>query len=165
MKKMLVAAAFAVGVAASPPAQARDFAEVYTQCGLGGLIAGSIPWLAVITNITWDLGTTAITSNVSSPETCKGVAAKTAAFINDAAPRIEQDLARGQGPYLAALLELSGCQSSSQAAVTSALRTDLGATLASPGAASRSGYQQAASLYQLYTSRLQSDFTGVCTAG
>jgi hypothetical protein len=163
MRKFIVAALFAVGVIASPPAQAREFGEIYTQCGLGGLIAGSVPVVAVITNITWDLGTTAISSNVSSPETCRTVVVRTAAFINDAAPRLEQDLARGQGPHLAALLELSGCSASAQPAITAALRADLSRSLAAPGAASRTGYQQAAGLFDLYTARVQSDFAKVCT--
>lgn len=165
MKKLIVAAAIMAAAAFAPRAQARDFGQIYTQCGLGGLIAGSVPVLAVITNITWDLGTTAISSEATTPESCHGGAAKTAAFINQAAPQLEQDLARGQGQHLTALLELSGCSAEAQPAITSALRSDLSRSLAAPGAAVRSGYQQAEALYDLYTARLQADFAQVCTGG
>lgn len=165
MRKLLVAVAVAAGVAFSPPAQARDFGEIYTQCGLGGLIAGSVPVLAVITNITWDLGTTAISSAATTPEACHGGAERMAAFINQAAPELEQDLARGQGPYLAALLELSGCSAASQPAITGALRGDLAAALAAPGAATRTRFDQAAGLFNLYTARLQADFGRACSGG
>ncbi len=165
MKKLILAGAVAAVMAFAPQAQARDFGQIYTQCGLGGLIAGSVPVLAVITNITWDLGTTAISSEATTPEACHGGAAKTAAFINDAAPQLEQDLARGQGQHLAALLELSGCSAAAQPAITTALRGDLSAVLSAPGAASRTSYQQAEALYDLYTARLQADFAQACTGG
>lgn len=165
MRKLIVAAALVAGVAFSPAAQARDFGQIYTQCGLGGLIAGSVPWLAVITNITWDLGTTAISSEATTPEACHGGKAQTAAFINDSAPQLEQDLARGQGAHLTALLELSGCSKEAQPAITSALRLDLAGALAAPGAATRSRYQQAEALFDLYTARLQADFALACSGG
>lgn len=165
MKKLIMSAVIAAGLALAPQAQARDFGQIYTQCGLGGLIAGSVPVLAVITNITWDLGTTAISSEATTPESCHGGAAKTAAFINESAPQLEQDLARGQGQHLAALLELSGCSAAAQPAITTALRNDLSVVLSTPGAAARSSYQQAEGLYNLYTSRLQADFAQVCSGG
>jgi hypothetical protein len=165
MMDFIVAGVLAVSVAYAPQSRTRDFGEIYTQCGLGGLIAGSVPVVAVITNITWDLGTTAISSAVSSPETCRNPEARTAAFINEAAPKLEQDLARGQGAHLTALLELSGCPASAQPAITDALRVDLALRLSSPAAAGRTSYQQAASFHEMYTGRIQADYAKVCSGG
>ena len=74
--------AFAASLLLAQAAGAREFADIYTDCGLGALIAPRTPAVAAVTNVTFDLGTTAIISNVSSPETCQGGKALAAAFIN-----------------------------------------------------------------------------------
>jgi hypothetical protein len=83
-KKTLKIASLALAglMVTSISAQAREFAEIYTECGLGAMIAPRTPAVAAVTNVTWDLGTTAVTSNISSPDTCQGGKEKTAAFIS-----------------------------------------------------------------------------------
>ena len=49
----------------------REFADIYTECGLGAMIAPNNEAVAAVTNVTWDLGTTAISSDASSEENCK----------------------------------------------------------------------------------------------
>ena len=90
----------------------RSFGDIYKECGLGALIFPEDPIIAVVTNVTWDLGTTAVTSDMSSPDTCHGGKASMAAFILDAHPQIEQDLSTGEGEYLSAMVSLMGCESS-----------------------------------------------------
>jgi hypothetical protein len=94
----------------------RDFAEIYKECGLGAMLFPEDPIIAVITNVTWDLGTTAVSSELSSPEMCKGNASTMAALILDAHPQIEQDLAAGEGEYLSSITNLMGCESDATAA-------------------------------------------------
>ena len=80
---------------------AREFGEIYTDCGLGGLIGSAIGSkedtlanvAAVVTNITFDLGTTAISSNTTSPETCARGKEQTAAFIYESYESLETDIA------------------------------------------------------------------------
>ena len=113
-------AALALAAAFGTAHADRDFAEIYKECGLGAMLFPDDPIIAVITNVTWDLGTTAVSSELSSPEMCKGNASTMAALILDAHPQIEQDLATGQGEYLSSMVNLMGCESDASAA--SALR-------------------------------------------
>ncbi|MEJ2044796.1 MAG: DUF3015 family protein [Reinekea sp.] len=99
----------------------RDFATIYKECGLGAMLFPKDPVIAVITNVTWDLGTTAVSSELTSPETCKGNAAAMVAFVLDTHPQLEQDLSTGEGQYLSSMVSLMGCDSVNEP--THALRT------------------------------------------
>ena len=101
----------------------RNFLEIYKECGMGGNIAPSDPILAITTNVIADYGLTAIASELSSPELCKGDSSRMAAFILDAHPKIEQDLAVGEGLYLSSIISLMGCKGS-EAEATLALRRE-----------------------------------------
>src|SRR3989338_2196679 len=105
--KICAVAAF-VALAFPQPALARDFADIYTDCGLGAMIAPRNDAVATVTNVTWDLGTTAISSNISSPDTCVGGQARLASLIHDSYNDLEKNLASGSGPYLDALIMLAG---------------------------------------------------------
>jgi hypothetical protein len=90
----------------------RTIEQIYKECGLGGALFGnSSPILAIISNVTWDLGTTAATSNSMSPETCQGGNVKAAVLIKEAFPSVEKDLASGQGAHLSALNSVANCDS------------------------------------------------------
>ena len=112
-------------------AQSRTFADVYAECGIGALLFnkdlsggdnGRI--LAIISNATWDWGTTAHISNQSSPENCQGASTTAAAFIYQNYDRIETDLAQGHGEYIDALVTNLSCNT---ADVKTAMRSKLGA--------------------------------------
>ena len=124
MKKQIISAvALAAAAFAAMPVQAqqggRDIGRIYTECGLGGAIAPTSDVVAAITNITFDLGTTAISSNISSPESCNGgKEVKTAALIINNTAAIEKEAAAGEGETLAALEAVSGCS-------TAGIRADL----------------------------------------
>lgn len=164
MKKIILPAVllsvFAVSQAST--AKEREFAAIYTECGLGAMIAPNHEGVAAVTNVTWDLGTTAISSNISSPESCAGGKKKTAAFIHDAYDQIVKDIASGNGTYLNTLLSLSGCQAVSRPAVAGALRNDLSRVVAAPGYSGQSRYEQAKDLYELVNDRIEADFSASC---
>lgn len=123
MNKKLVTIALALS-AMSGTAAARDVGDIYTQCGIGAALFKDYPVLAAISNITFDLGTTAISSNAFSPENCAGGnKKKTAAFIYETQTALEQDIAKGKGQYLTSLYEVSGCAATSEN--TQALREGL----------------------------------------
>ncbi len=136
-------------LAVSQPAMAREFADIYTECGLGAMIAPRNAAVAAITNVTWDWGTTAISSNISSPDTCKGGQAKTAAFIHDSYEHLTNDLASGSGTYLDTLKVLAGWSPEVQQQRVEALRNDLAKVVASPGYADQSQFEKAQVLYDL----------------
>ncbi|GAA0323976.1 DUF3015 family protein [Psychrobacter aestuarii] len=90
----------------------RSIEQIYKECGIGGALFGkSSPILAIISNVTWDLGTTAATSDSMSPETCQGGNVRAAVLIKEAFPSVEKDLAAGQGAHLSALQNVAGCYS------------------------------------------------------
>jgi len=154
------AALFAMGVASllvSTQASARDFADIYTECGLGAMIAPKNEAVAAVTNVTWDLGTTAISSNISSADTCQGGKAKTAAYIFQSYAQLEQDLANGQGQHLSALMAVAGCTASAQSGVTISLRQGLADRSRSADFAAASRYDQAKAMYEGLAS------SGACT--
>ena len=87
----------------------RNAEQIYKECGIGGVLLGNVsPIGAVISNVTWDLGTTALSSNVSSADTCIQSEVKTAAFIHNSYDSIIIDIAKGSGRYLETLANISG---------------------------------------------------------
>lgn len=138
-----------VGVRAN--AADRTFADVYAECGLGALLFnqdgssdnGRI--LAIISNATWDLGTTAHISNLSSEENCQGSSTTTAAFIYQNYDRIESDLAKGSGDHLAALLDNVDCPD--QDATVTAMRAELANLVAVDEDSVQVAFRKSSTLY------------------
>ena len=130
-------------------ASARPFADIYVECGLGALIAPNTPVVAVITNITWDLGTTAISSDISSPENCKGGQQEVAAFIYDAYESLETDLASGEGTYLDLLVVLAEYDYQGGEGFVDTLRIGFAGLVAHPGYTTMSRFEKAEALYDL----------------
>lgn len=130
-------------------ANAREFADIYTDCGLGAMIAPNNDAVAAVTNVTWDLGTTAISSNASSPDTCEGGQGSSAAFIFDAYPSIEKDLAVGSGEHLTALLSIAGVDESARGDISTQLRTDFAELVAAESYSEQTRYEKAENLYEL----------------
>ncbi len=149
-KKLKIALAVVAAMAAIQTAGARDFGAIYTQCGLGAMIAKNSPVVAAITNVTWDLGTTAVLSNASSPEMCKGTGGKMAALIHDSYLPLEQELSQGEGEYLDALVAAADCDASAGANVISNVREDFAAQVAAPGYAVKTQFEKSEGLFQLF---------------
>ncbi len=81
----------------------------YRDCGIGAALFPETHWAAVTSNVIWDVGTTAVISATSSPETCQGAEAQTAQFIFDTYDSIVQQTAAGSGEHLTAMLNILGC--------------------------------------------------------
>lgn len=147
--KLSLAAVTALILSMSQDSQAREFADIYTECGLGAMIAPRNEAVAAVTNVTWDLGTTAISSNISSQESCKGGQAKVAAYINNSYENIEKDLASGNGKYLDTLVSLSNNSSESKDVFISNLRADFSSIVASSDYSTLTTYQKSQKLYNI----------------
>lgn len=130
-------------------ASARSFEEIYTDCGLGGMIAPNNDVLAVITNTTWDLGTTAISSNVTSDDSCVGGQQTSAAFILRSYDAIAADLSQGTGEHLNTLLSLAGYAEEDVAVAAEFLREDFAKLVAASDYAEQPFLQKAESLYNI----------------
>jgi hypothetical protein len=111
MKKTmtLIFAAASLSFGATAFAQDRDYVTTLTECGIGAMISPTNDTVAIITNVTWDLGTTAVSSNMSSAENCKGGQKKVAQLIQNAYPQLTADIAKGQGKNLDALSVAAQC--------------------------------------------------------
>lgn len=81
----------------------------WLDCGIGALIFpdDEHETIAAISNIIVDLGSTAVTSATSSPDTCNGTSnVELALFIQRTYPTLEAELAKGRGENLKALAGL-----------------------------------------------------------
>ena len=135
---------------------ARDFAEIYTDCGLGGMIAPRSDAVAAVTNVTWDLGTTAISTNISSPDSCSGGKAEKAAFIHESYDALETDLASGHGVYLDALVALSGHEGEARERFIAAMRSGFAKIVAAPEYPEQDRFTKSEALYNLVNEQPES---------
>jgi hypothetical protein len=138
---VLVLAAYA------QPALAREFADIYSDCGIGAIIAPRNGGVAAVTNVTWDCGTTAISSNVTTPGSCQGGQERAAAFIHESYASLEKDIASGSGDHLNTLLTLAGHDADQEFAA--ALRQGFASVVATPGFSEKSRFEKAQALYEL----------------
>ncbi len=104
-------------------AETKDLQAIYEECGIGGLLFPSWPLGASVSNFTWDWGSTASTSGLTTPDACKGGKAKLAAYIYESYDSIEQDLAKGDGKYLDMLALLSEKASSEKESFLDSVRS------------------------------------------
>lgn len=150
MKKIVHAMAIAASLCAAAPSFAAEKASKaqgsgpspYTECGIGAALFPKTPVGAVISNVIWDIGTTAITSAVSSPQTCNGKKVAAATMIFETYTAIEEEAALGQGEHLASALKLMGCEGD-----TSAMMQGIQADYSGSSAAASSRVQKSEQLY------------------
>lgn len=129
VKQCVLALSTTVALSFSASTLAADSAatvkNAWTDCGIGALIFKEVPVAAAVSNIIWDLGTTALISMAASPEQCKGINVASAVFINESIDQIEADIAKGEGRHAAAMLSLMGCDAANHNKVTAAIRNDI----------------------------------------
>lgn len=117
MKKYLILALVAMFGFAVAPAKA---ANPYSDCGIGAAIFPDNGAAATISNVIWDVGTTAITSATLSPDTCTAGSADTAKFILETIDSLESEIAMGKGEHVDALAGLMQCEANADVAAIAA---------------------------------------------
>lgn len=132
MKKVISLAAIGMLAALATTPQTAQADNVvggsvnpWQECGIGAAIFPDHGIAAAISNIIWDLGTTAVTSATVSKDTCAGSNVIAAKFIDENYAQVESELAIGEGRHVNAMLSLLGCEASQQDAVINALRSEL----------------------------------------
>ncbi|MBF7074375.1 DUF3015 family protein [Glaciecola sp. MH2013] len=115
MKKIITVAAIALTASFSSMAQAEM--NPWAECGIGATIFPDNGTAATISNIIWDLGTTAVTSASASEDSCQGANATTAQFITESYDNLEDELVRGEGQHVTAMLNLMSCDASASTAI------------------------------------------------
>jgi len=144
MKRLFAVAALALAMASSPAFASKN---IYTQCGIGALIFQNTGWAAAISNIIWDLGTTASTTTTSSEDQCAGKGASVAKFIHETYASVEEELVIGEGAHLTAMLDIVGCDESARPAIISDVRTAFAKSLGEPSFADRTQVQKSEALF------------------
>lgn len=137
--------AFALSATPSVAAANGTFGDAYTECGIGALFFPSNDTLAAITNVTWDLGTTAVSSNYSSEDACNGSSAETAMFIHESYDILEANIAQGEGEHLNALMTIAGCESSA----TTVLREEFGQVVTAKYYSEKDAVEKSEALYNI----------------
>jgi hypothetical protein len=121
--------------------------NVWRECGIGGMLFKETGWAAIVSNIIWDLGSTATSSNMSSADLCEGKAASTAQFVNETYANLEEETAVGSGTHLVTMLDILGCDQAVHAPIINSMRSDLQQRMASPGYSSETKMQKAEAYY------------------
>lgn len=119
----------------------------YSDCGIGSALFPTVGWAAVSSNIIWDLGSTAITSALSSPETCESDKVKTARLILETLPGLERDIARENGKYLTALNDVMACDASARPGLAAQLRVSYADIVGDEGYADKAQIERASDLF------------------
>ena len=119
---------------------------------------------AAISNIIWDLGTTAVTSSGVSPSTCAGNRMQTAIFIQQTYPQLAVETAKGKGEHLIALAELLGCEQQTHASFVRQVRLSMTNDVAQPGYAALSATERAEKYFYTVERLAKGEFSAQCKA-
>jgi hypothetical protein len=125
----------------------------YSDCGIGPAIFKDTNWAAVTSNITWDLGSTAVTSATASPQTCSKKNVNAAMFIRDTYSPLVEDFARGQGEHLTAALNYFECPKEHHTAMMQDVRAVLVKAVVAPGFNEQQPIDKAAQLFNIIDSK------------
>ncbi len=134
-------------LAASPAAFA---ANPYTDCGIGAALFPETHWAAVSSNVIWDLGSTAITSATSSPNTCSHKNNAVALYIRDTYNQIVEESVKGDYTHLTAALNILECGVSHSAA-TQKIRSDIGQLITADDYQGKAHLDKSADLFNAVT--------------
>lgn len=97
----------------------------WKHCGIGAMIFDENGVAAAISNVIWDLGTTAVSSKISSEDSCEGKEVKTAQFIQDNYNQVIEETSQGSGIHLTTMLDMLEVDSAQQPEILSSIRTDM----------------------------------------
>lgn len=164
MKKIITTA---VSIAALSLASTHSFAQdskvklnPWQDCGLGAMVFPDNGVAAAISNVIWDLGTTAVTSASASEDSCNATRVQTARFVTESLPNLEEDIVKGEGQHLTAMLNLMGCEAAQQNVVSNAIRNDFTSIISNTSYLEMDLQQKAESLFTV----AENATTGSCKA-
>lgn len=127
MKKIVAFSAFILLSITATVTQAK--VNPWQDCGIGSMIFPENGTAAAISNIIWDLGTTAVTSASASEDSCEGSGAKTAQFIFETYENLEDEIVRGEGKHITAMLNLMQCDADAHSQATREIREEVATQL------------------------------------
>lgn len=164
MKKVMGAlAVLSMTLGLSTQAKAADL-NPWTDCGIGAMIFTNMPVGAVISNVIWDLGTTAVTSAGLSKQTCSGSKAKVAMLIGTTYANLEEETVQGGGQNVSAMLNTLSCQPAAQAGIVQAVRADFVQSLQGTQHVAMTEQAKAEAYYNLVQAKVTGQFAAQCQA-
>ena len=125
MIKPISAAILATVALSSTHALADEDINPWKHCGIGAMIFDDNGTAAAISNIIWDLGTTAVSSKLTSADSCEGKRVQTAMFIQKSFNNVLEETAKGEGEYISAMLGMMDCRQEDYATIMSGVRLDV----------------------------------------
>ncbi len=158
----VVSVGFAASALAAADAPAGSGPNPYSDCGIGAALFPKTPVGAVISNVIWDVGTTAVTSAVSSPQTCSGKKVAAAEFILRTYAALEEEAVVGRGDHLASALTLMGCGAGDHQKVFDGLQADLGSVMDVKVDAAMNQVEKSSRIYNLLQKNISESST--CSA-
>ncbi len=169
--KLIAALALLALTAVSTSASAAEAAKAnskvlnpWTDCGIGAMIFVNYPVAAVISNVIWDLGTTAVTSNYSSQNTCSGSNAKVAMLVGTSYANLEEETVKGDGKHLQAMLGMMNCDTAARGDIIRSVRADFNQALGNVAYAEKTTMVKAEEYYNLVQARVSGEFASQCKA-
>lgn len=154
--KLLKILALASALLISAPAFSME-KNPWTKCGIGAMIFDETPWAAAVSNVIWDLGTTAVTSAGASEETCKGKDVQAALFIQESYASLEEETAKGSGQHVSAMLNIMGCDAAAHDQIIQSVRADFANAVSAEGYASKPVQTKAESYYTIVRSKVMAN--------
>jgi hypothetical protein len=126
MKKLTLCALVASALlTANAIAEEKSTINPWKHCGIGAMIFDDNGTAAAISNVIWDLGTTAVSSKVSSEDTCDGKEVESAQFIQDNFDQVIEETSQGAGIHLTTMLNMLEVEASQQPQILKTIRTEM----------------------------------------
>lgn len=161
VNKFLAAVSIAASSLLPVSAQAADL-NPWTDCGIGAMIFPHTPVGAVISNVIWDLGSTAVTSAGLSKNTCEGERAKMAMFIGTTYSNLEEETVQGEGQHVRAMLNLASCKPAAHEEIMRSVRAEFAQSLQNSAYAQKSALVKAQDYYTLVQAKVTGEFAAQC---
>lgn len=167
MKFEVLSAAVALLVCGLPSAASAQEKKInpWQDCGLGAMVFPENGTAAAISNVIWDLGTTAVSSKISSPDSCEGERVKAAMIIQRSYAQISIETAVGHGEHLDALADLYQCSPAARPALVADLRSSMSRALSEPNFAQGETAAKAERFFADFETSVESGFSDSCSIG
>lgn len=136
----------------------------FTDCGIGAALFSNTGWAAAISNVIWDIGTTAVISATASPETCNAKNVAAAKFITETYATVVEEAAKGEGQHLTALYEIYSCDQVAHDAITASIRGNVGEMVTAESYTELDNLQKSESLYNIVNTAVSTEFAQSCSA-
>lgn len=159
MKKLFSLLLLSGVILFSTQAQARN---VWRECGIGGMIFKDTGWAAITSNIIWDLGLSATSSNVSSDDLCEGPTANVAKFVHETIAVVEEETVIGEGSHLVTMLDMIGCEEGARSEIIKSVRADYVNELSSETYENQTKLDKAKNYHTILMNNVERNYSSQC---